>query len=84
MYASGCFKELELKYPSSHKEMLASKNGIKRLWLFLKPVHFTVRTDLKHMKGMLSNHRFLEQGNNRVLHSSLCLDEYDFDIEYKP
>lgn len=36
------------------------------------------------MKGMLTNRRLLEQGNNRVLHWSLWLDGYDFDIEYKP
>jgi hypothetical protein len=36
------------------------------------------------MKGMLSNHIFLEQGNNIVLCWSLWLDGYDFDIEYKP
>jgi hypothetical protein len=29
MYASRCFKEPKLKYPSSHKEILATKNGIK-------------------------------------------------------
>jgi hypothetical protein len=36
------------------------------------------------MKGMLSNNKFLEQGNKRVLRWSLWLDGYDFDIEYKP
>jgi hypothetical protein len=52
--------------------------------MFLNPVHFIVRTDLKHIKGMLANHKLLEQGNNRVLRWSLWLDGYDFDIEYKP
>ena len=84
MYTSGCFSDTESRYPSSHKEILAVKNGIKKYRLFLKPVHFIVRTDLKHMKGMLTNRRFLEQGNNRVLRWSLWLDGYDFDIEYKP
>jgi hypothetical protein len=63
--------------------MLATKNGIKRFRLFLKTVHFTVRTHLKHMKGMLSNQRLLEQGNNIVLSLELMVDGYDFDIEYK-
>jgi hypothetical protein len=84
MYTSGCFSDTESRYPSSHKEILAVKNGIKKYRLFLKPVHFIVRTDLKHMKGMLTNRRLLEQGNNRVLRWSLWLDGYDFDIEYKP
>jgi ribosomal protein S7 len=39
--------------------------------------------DLKNMKGMLKNHRLLEQGNNRVLRWSLWLDGYDFVIIYK-
>jgi hypothetical protein len=55
IYTSGCFSDTESRYPSSHKEILAVKNGIKKFRLFLKPVHFIVRTDLKHMKGMLSN-----------------------------
>ena len=84
MYTSGCFSETEEKYPSSHKEILAVKKGIKKYRMFLKPVHFIVRTDLKHMKGMLSNKRLLEQGNNRVLRWSIWLEGYDFDIEYKP
>ena len=36
------------------------------------------------MKGMLSNQRLLEQGNNRILRWSLWLDEFDFEIHYKP
>jgi len=84
MYVFGCFKDPKLKYPSSHKEILTVKNRIKRFKLFLKPVHFIVRMDLKHMKGMLSIHMLLEQGNKRVLRWSLWLDRYDFNIEYKP
>jgi hypothetical protein len=84
IYTSGCFSDAESRYPSSHKEILAVKNGIKKFRIFLKPVHFIVRTDLKHMKGMLTNHRLLEQGNNRVLRWSLWLDGFDFEIHYKP
>jgi len=84
MYVSRCFKEPELKYSSPHKEILEVKKGITRFRLFLKPVQFFVITNLKHMKGMLSNHILLKQGNNRVLRWSLWLDGYDFDIEYKP
>jgi hypothetical protein len=84
IYTSGCFSDTESRYPSSHKEILAVKNGIKKFRLFLKPVHFVVRTDLKHMKGMLSNQRLLEQGNNRILRWSLWLDGFDFEIHYKP
>jgi hypothetical protein len=84
VYASGCFSDIESKCPSSHKEILAVKNGIKKFKLFLKPIHFTVRTYLKHMKGMLSNQQLLEQGNNIILRWSLWLDGFDFDTQYKP
>jgi hypothetical protein len=84
MYSSGYLKSVELNYPSSHKEILPVKNGIKRFRILLKAIHFTVRMDLKHMKGMLSKHKLLEQGNNIVLRWSLWLDGYDFEIEYKP
>ena len=64
--------------------MLAAKNGIKKFRFFLKPIHFIFRPDLKHMKGMLTNQRLLEEGNNRVLIWSLWMDGFDFDIHYKP
>jgi hypothetical protein len=84
IYTFGCFSDTESRYPSSHKEILAVKNGIKKFRLFLKPVHFIVRTDLKHRKGMLFNQCLLEQGNTRTLRWSLWLDGFDFEIHYKP
>lgn len=82
-YASGTFDDTEIKYPSSHKEILAIKRRIQRFKLFLKSVRFLVRTDLKHMKGILSNKRFLEQGNTRILRWALWLEGFDCDIVYK-
>lgn len=82
-YAFGTFSEAEKNYPSSQKEILAVKKGIKRFRLFLKSVHFVIKTDLRHMKGMLQNKRLLEQGNSKVLRWALWLDGYDFDIIYK-
>lgn len=37
-YSSGSFDDTEKKYPSSHKEILEVKRGIKRFHLFLKSV----------------------------------------------
>jgi hypothetical protein len=54
------------------KKSLQLKNGIKKFRLFLKPVHFTVRTDLKHMKGMFLINVFLEQGNNNFKMESMA------------
>lgn len=82
-YASGSFDDTQIKYPSSHKEILAIKKGINRFRLYLKSVRFIVRTDLKHMKGMLSNKRLLEKGSNRILRWAIWLYGYDFEIVYK-
>ena len=82
-YSSGAFDDTENKYPSSHKEILAVKRGIKRFHLFLKSVRFIVRTDLKHMKSILAKKKLLEQGNTRVLRWALWLECFDFDIVYK-
>ena len=41
-YGSGAFKGAELKYPSSHKEILAVKKTVKHFRLFLKPVKFII------------------------------------------
>jgi len=82
-YASSTFDDTEAKYPSSHKEILAVKRGIQRFKLFLKSVRFLVKTDLKHMKGILSNKKLLEQGNTKVLRCAPWLEVFDFDIVYK-
>jgi hypothetical protein len=82
-YASGTFNPSESKYPSSHKDILVVKKGIKWFSLFLKSVKFTVKIYIKHMKGMLHNHWLLEQGNSQVLRCALWLDGFDFDIIYK-
>lgn len=82
-YASGSFNITEVKYPSSHKEILAVKRGIQRFRLFLKSVRFLVRIDLKHMKSILANKKLLEQGNTRILRWALWLEGFDFDIVYK-
>lgn len=81
--ASSTFSYPQLKYPSSHKEILAAKKGIKCFRLFLNNVHFTVKIDLKHMKGKSSNKILLEQGHSIILRWALWLEGFDFDIVYK-
>jgi hypothetical protein len=56
MYALGCFKEPELKYPSSHKEILAAKNGIKRFRLFLKPAFYCKNRLKAHERNAFKSH----------------------------
>ena len=51
-YGSGSFKAAKLSYPYSHKEILAVKKTVQHFILFLKPVGFVSRTDLKIMPGI--------------------------------
>ena len=67
MCALGTYKDVELKYPSSHKEIMDMKNNISKFRLVLKPIHFAIRTCLNHMVDILKKHKLFEQGNNCIL-----------------
>ena len=66
-YGSGSFKAAELNYPSSHKEILAVKKTVAHFILFLKPVKFIIRTDLKIMPGIFKNENLMAENNSRIL-----------------
>ena len=63
-YGSGSFKDAELNYPSSHKEILAVKKTVQHFILFLKPVKFVIRTDLKIMPGMFKNETLMAENSS--------------------
>ena len=54
-YTSEAFKNAEINYPSSHKEILAVKKTVNHFKLDLKPVKFIARTCLKIMSGIFKN-----------------------------
>ena len=83
-YGSGSFKKAELNYPSSHKEILAVKKTVQHFILFLKPVKFIIRTDLKIMPGMLKNENVMAENNSRILKWFIWLSNFDYEIVYKP
>ena len=83
-YGSGSFKAAELNYPSSHKEILAVKKTVNHFILFLKPVRFTIRTDLKIIPGILKNEKIMAENNSRILKWFIWLSNFDYDIVYKP
>ena len=66
-YRSGSFKEAELNYPSSHKEILVVKKTVQHFILFLKPVKFVIRTDLKIMPGIFKNENLMAENSSRIL-----------------
>ena len=52
--------------------------------LFLKPVRFIIRTDLKIMPGIFRNENLMAENNSRILKWFIWLSNFDFDIVYKP
>ena len=66
-FGSGSFKAAELNYPSSHKEILAVKKTVQHFILFLKPVRFTIRINLKIMPGIFKNENLMVENNSRIL-----------------
>ena len=83
-YGLGSFKATELNYPSSHKEILAVKKTVQHFILFLKPVRFIIRTDLKIMPGIFKNENLIAKNSSRILKWFIWLSNFDFDIVYKP
>ena len=82
-YGSGSFKEDELNYPSSHKEIFAVKNIVQHFILFLKPVKFVIRTNLKIMTGIFKNENMMAENSSRILKWFIWLSNFDYDIIYK-
>ena len=66
-YGSYSFKAAELNNPSSHKEILAVKKTIHHFILFLKPVKFVIRTDLKIMPGIFKNENLMAENSISIL-----------------
>ena len=83
-YASGAFKNAEINYPSSHKEILAVKKNVNHFKLYLKPVKFIIKIDLKIMPGIFKNENLMAENSSRILKWFLWLQNFDFEIVYKP
>ncbi|KAH9288846.1 hypothetical protein KI387_032963, partial [Taxus chinensis] len=82
-YASGSFRGPELKYHSSHKEILAAKRAIQSFLFFIQHEKFLLRTDLQHFKGRL----YKGDPTNKTTYGRLqrwaqWFDRYDFEVEH--
>ena len=82
-YGFGAFKGAKLKYPASHKEILAVKKTVMHFKLFLKPVKFIIRTDLKIMPSILRNESLMAENSSRILKWFSWLRSFDYEIVYK-
>jgi len=83
-YTSGSFKCAELNYPSSHKEILDVKKVVRHFRLYLKPIKFIIRTNLKFMPGIFKNENLMAENNSRILKWFVWLQNFDYEIVYKP
>ena len=63
---------------------MAVKKTIQHFILFLKPVRFIIRTDLKIMPGIFKNENLMAENRSRILKWFIWLSNFDFDIVYKP
>ena len=82
-YGSGAFKNAEINYSSSHKEILAVKKTVNHFKLYLKPVKFIIRTDLKIIPGIFKNENLMAKNSSRILKWFLWFQNFDFEIVYK-
>ena len=78
------FKNAELNYPSSDKEILVVKWIVNHFKLYLKPLRFIIRTGLKIMPGIFKNENLMAENSSRILKWFLWLQNFDFEIVYKP
>lgn len=83
VYASGNFRREKINYPSSHKELIATKKTILHLKLYINPIKFTIRIDLKILARMFKKIIFLTDNHNRLSKWVIWLDKFDFDIVHK-
>ena len=83
-YGSGSFKAAEINYPSNPKEILAVKKTVMHFKLFLKPVKFIIRTDLKIMPDIFKNDNLMAGNSSKILKWFSLLSSFDYEIIYKP
>ena len=77
-YKSGHFKDSQLYYYSSFKELLAIKMGIQKFEFHLIWHYFLVETDFATSRGMLNSKTTTPQ----LLRLAAWFDQYSFDIKH--
>ena len=79
-YGSKTLNVHERNYSVTHKEALALVWGVTKFRYYLYSKHFTVITDHKALKHLFET----KDHTGQLYRWSLKLQEYDFNIEYRP
>ncbi|WP_165351361.1 ribonuclease H family protein, partial [Enterobacter cloacae complex sp. 2DZ2F20B] len=79
-YASRCLKGAEKNYSTIEKECLAVVWAINYFKIYLIGVHFTIYTDHRPLKYLLS----MKNPSSRLARWAMSLTDYRFTIEYRP
>jgi hypothetical protein len=78
-FASRSLKGVELRYPNTDRELLATIYGVRQFHPFLYGRKFTIQTDHIALK-LLHEH---QRGSKRALTWDLELQEYQYNIVYR-
>ena len=79
-YTSRTLQPLEMKYPTTHKECLAIIYGIEQFRYYVAGRKFSVVTDHHSLCYLMK----VRKPYGRLTHWALRLQDYDFEIIYKP
>jgi hypothetical protein len=80
-YCSGTFTNTEIRYHVNEKELLAVVKSCQKLYYFLLPKRFTLRTDNTQVKAFIQNNLPSKPEYKRYIRWQTLLSEYSFDIE---
>ena len=80
-YCSGTFKDAETRYHINEKELLAVVRSCQKLYYFLLPKRFLLRTDNTQVKAFIKNQLPSKLEYKRLINWQSILSEYIFDIE---
>lgn len=80
-YCSGTFTDTQTRYHINEKELLAVVKSCQKLFYFLLPKNFLLRTDNTQVKAFIKNNLPSKPEYKRLIRWQTLLSEYNFDIE---
>ncbi|KAJ9536290.1 hypothetical protein OSB04_un000538 [Centaurea solstitialis] len=80
-YCSGTFTDTQTRYHINEKELLAVVKSCQKLFYFLLPKKFLLRTDNTQVKAFIKNNLPSKPEYKRLIRWQTLLSEYNFDIE---